>query len=170
MEWKKVELCELSARIDPIVAMRNNWFLVAAEDNGKANALTAGWGALGNVWEKKTITVYIRPQRHTKKFMDASGRFTATFFAGHQQELLYLGTHSGADEPDKIERSGLHLTHVDGQPTFEEGDLTLICRTLYRQPMEPQCFTDAALCEEAYPDKDYSVIYVAEIEGAYERV
>lgn len=170
MEWKKIELNELSARIDPVVAMRENWFLVTAEADGKANTLTAGWGALGNVWEKKTLTVYIRPQRHTKKFMDASGRFTATFFAGHQQELLYLGTHSGAQEPDKIDHAGLHLTHVDGQPTFAEGNLVLLCRTLYRQPLEPECFTDAAVCEAAYPEKDYSVVYVAEIEAAYEKV
>ena len=49
MKLKKIELSELSAKIDPIVAMRDKWFLVTAEDGGKANTLTAGWGALGNV-------------------------------------------------------------------------------------------------------------------------
>ena len=170
MNLKKIELNELSTKIDPIVAMRDNWFLVTAEDGGVANTLTAGWGALGNVWEKKTLTVYIRPQRHTNQFMDASGRFTATFFEGqqHQQELLYLGSHSGKDEPDKIEHSGLHLTKVDGQPTFAEGKVVLICKTLYKQALEQDCFTDAALAQANFPDKDYSVMYVAEIEAAYE--
>ncbi len=152
MKLKKIELSELSAKIDPIVAMRDKWFLVTAEDGGKAN----------------TLTVFIRPQRHTKKFMDASGRFTATFFDGHQQELLYLGSHSGAEEPDKIDHARLHLTHVNGQPTFAEGKLVLICRTLYRQALEPDCFLDKAVMEAAYPDKDYSVTYVAEVEAAYE--
>ena len=168
MNVKKIELNELSTKIDPIVAMRDNWFLVTAEDGGVANTLTAGWGALGNVWEKKTLTVYIRPQRHTKQFMDASGRFTATFFDGHQQELLYLGSHSGKDDPDKIEHSGLHLTKVDGQPTFEEGKILLVCKTLYKQALEPECFIDTAFAEASYPDQDYSVAYVAEIEAAYE--
>ena len=168
MNMKKIELNELSTKIDPIVAMRDNWFLVTAEDGGVANTLTAGWGALGNVWEKKTLTVYIRPQRHTKQFMDASGRFTATFFEGHQQELLYLGSHSGKDEPDKIAHSGLHLTKVDGQPTFKEGKIVLVCKTLYKQALDPECFIDPAFAEASYPDKDYSVTYVAEIEAAYE--
>lgn len=168
MQLKKLELNELSAKIDPIVAMRDRWFLVTAENGGKANTLTAAWGALGNVWEKKTLTVYIRPQRYTKKFMDASGRFTVTFFEGHQEELLYLGSHSGAQEPDKIDHTGLHLTHADGQPTFAEGKLVLLCRTLYRQALEPQCFADQSVMEAAYPDKDYSVMYIAEIEAAYE--
>ena len=168
MKAKRIGLEELSARIDPVVALRNQWFLVTAEDGGEANTLTAGWGALGNVWEHKTITVYIRPQRYTKQFMDASGRFTATFFDGHQKELLYLGTHSGADEPDKIQHTGLHLTHVDGQPTFTEGKLLLTCRTLYRQAMEPQYFLDKTVAEANYPREDYSIMYVAEIEAAYE--
>mgnify|MGYP004655241705 CR=1 FL=1 len=168
MKLKKLQLDELCAKIDPVVAVRDKWFLVTAESNGKVNTLTAGWGALGNVWEKKTITVYIRPQRYTKKFMDESGRFTATFFDGHQKELLYLGTHSGADDPEKTEHSGLHLTDVDGQPTFEEGKIVLVCRTLYRQALESECFVDKTVEESAYPDKDYSVVYIAEIETAYE--
>ena len=91
---------------------------MTAEAEGKVNTLTAGWFTLGNNWEKKIATVFIRPQRHTKKFIDASGRFTLTFFDGHQDTLGYLGTHSGADVPDKIEKSGLHLTQGDGQPTY----------------------------------------------------
>lgn len=52
--------------------------------------------------------------------------------------------------------------------TFEEGKLVLVCRTLYRQAMEPDCFLDKEVMEAAYPDKDYSVMYMAEIEAAYE--
>ncbi|HBF14506.1 MAG TPA: flavin reductase [Clostridiales bacterium] len=168
MQFKKIELDNLCEKIDPVVSMRNKWFLVTAESNGTTNTLTAGWGALGNVWEKKTLTVYIRPQRHTKKFMDESGRFTATFFDGYQKELLYLGTHSGADEPEKIKHSGLHLIYADGQPTFSEGKIVLICKTLYKQAFEPECFVDKNVMEAAYPDKDYSIAYIAEIEAAYE--
>ena len=113
-------------------------------------------------------TKYIRPQRHTKKFMDASGRFTMTFFDGHMQELGYLGSNSGADVPDKIEKAGLHVTKIDGQPTFEEGKYVLICKTIYKDAFKPECFSDAAFAEANYPDKDYSVMYIAEIEAAYE--
>ena len=168
MNTKRIELNELSKRIDPIVEMRESWFLVTAENEGTVNTLTCGWGALGNLCEKKTAIVYIRPQRHTKQFMDASGRFTMTFFDGHQQDLLFLGSHSGADMPDKIEQAGLHTTHVDGQPTFEEGKLVLNCKTIYKDALKPENFVESTLAETNYPDEDYSVMYIAEIESAYE--
>ncbi|WP_295361911.1 hypothetical protein [uncultured Pseudoramibacter sp.] len=95
MKTRKMEISEIASKIDPIVGMRDQWYLVTAEKDGRVNALTATWGAFGNVWEKKTVTVYIRPQRYTKQFMDAAGRFTLTFFDGHQQEMMYLGSHSG---------------------------------------------------------------------------
>jgi flavin reductase (DIM6/NTAB) family NADH-FMN oxidoreductase RutF len=168
MKTKKIELSEITTKMDPIVGMRDKWYLVSAEKDGKVNALTAGWGAFGNVWEKKTVTVYIRPQRYTKQFMDASGRFTLTFFDGYQDALLYMGSHSGKDVPDKIEKAGLTLTHINGEPTYEEGKYMLVCRILYRQAQKPENFIDSAFAEETFPDHDYSVMYVAEIEAAYE--
>lgn len=168
MKTTKIELNELSKIIDPVVAMRENWYLVTAQNDGVVNTLTAGWGALGNLWEKKIAIVYIRPQRHTKKFMDASGRFTMSFFDGRQQEMGYLGSNSGADVPDKIEKSGLHVTHVDGQPTFEEGKMVLNCKILYAQEQKIENFVDPTLAKACFPDEDYSVMYVAEIESAYQ--
>lgn len=170
MKTKPIELSELTKLIDPVVAMRDNWYLVTAEKDGKANALTAGWGAFGNLWEKKIAIVYLRPQRYTKEFVDAAGRFTMTFFDGHQDELLYMGSHSGREEPDKISAAGLHLTHVDGQPTYEEGKYVLICKNLYTQAQDPADFLDPDLAAANFPDKDYSVMYVAEIKRAYEIV
>ncbi|MFQ9071844.1 MAG: hypothetical protein ACLR43_03175 [Faecalibacillus faecis] len=32
--------------------------------------MTASWGQLGHLWGKN-VTVYIRPQRYTKEFVDA---------------------------------------------------------------------------------------------------
>lgn len=168
MNLKKIELNELSKKIDPIMEMRDNWYLVTAEHGGIVNALTAGWGTFGNLWEKKVVTVYIRPQRNTKKFMDASGKFTLTFFDGHQKERGFIGSNSGADVPDKIQKSGLRLTSVEGQPTYEEGKIVALCKTIYTQKIQPENFIEKDFVEQTYPDKDYSVMYVAEILAAYE--
>lgn len=173
MKTKRMELSEITKVIDPIVGMRqNDWYLITAEKDGVANTLTAAWGGFGNVCEKKTATVYIRPQRYTKKFMDASGRFTMTFFDfdKYAKALGYLGSHSGADEQDKIKNAGLTLTQIDGQPTYEEGKYVLICKTFFRQQLAPENFVDSKVADESYPDKDYSVMYIAEIESAYEIV
>ena len=165
---KELNAAEIAAKIDPIVAARKNCFLVTATDGKETNTLTAGWFTLGNNWEKKIATVFIRPQRYTKKFMDASGRFTLSFFEGHTDALMYLGTHSGADVADKIEKSGLHLTQIDGQPAYEEAKYVLVCKTIYVQPVLPENFVEAGFGEKMYPDHDYSIQYVAEIEKAYE--
>jgi hypothetical protein len=168
MKTKKIELSEISKQIDPIVAMREtNWFLVTARDKDGTNTLTAAWGAFGNVWEKKTVTIYIRPQRYTKKFIDNSGEFTLTFFDGYLKEMGYLGSNSGRDVPDKIEKSGLHLIDINNKPTYEEGKLVLVCKTLYREALKPENFIERSFAEQTYPDKDYSVMYIAEITDAY---
>ncbi len=45
--------------------------------DGVVNTLTVEGGTLGNMCDKKTVTVYIRPQRYTKKsgvFAEVEGR------------------------------------------------------------------------------------------------
>ena len=118
MGFKKVDVKTLDMK--PFEKIGSEWMLISAAKDGKANTMTASWGGIGVLWGKNVATVYIRPQRHTKEFIDAGDTFTISFFGGeHMKELGYLGKVSGKDVPDKIEQSGLHLTAVDGQPGFE---------------------------------------------------
>ena len=169
MKTKPIKIEEITKVIDPIVAMaKQQWFLATAEVDGVAATLTCAWGAFGNVWNKNAMTIYVRPQRHTLPFIQKSGRFTATFFDGHLQELGYLGTVTGYEVPDKIEKSGLHLTHIDGNPTFEEGKYVIVCRVIYQQRLEKDLFVDQTIPGKSYPTEDYSYMIVGEIEAAYE--
>lgn len=119
MEFKKVDVKTLDMK--PFEKIGSEWMLISAAKDGKANTMTASWGGIGVLWGKNVATVYIRPQRHTKEFVDAGDTFTISFFGGeHMKELGYLGKVSGKDVPDKIEQSGLHLTEIDGQPGSEE--------------------------------------------------
>ena len=81
-----------------------------------------------------------------------------------------MGSHSGKDIPDKIEKAGLTLIHTEGEPTYKEGKYMLVCRTLYWQAQKPENFLDPAFAEKTFPDHDYSVMFIAEIEAAYEIV
>ena len=106
---------------------------------------------------------FIRPQRYTKEFVDNADTFSLCFFGGEKmQELKYLGTASGRDE-DKIAKSGLTLTHIDGVPCFEEATTVLICRKMYVQTLREDCFIDRAVMESSYPQRDFHDLYVAEI-------
>ena len=67
--------------------------------------MTASWGGVGIMWGKTAATIYLRPQRYTKEFVDANDTFTLSFFGGREKQAMgYLGKVSGRDEPDKISR------------------------------------------------------------------
>ena len=169
MNIKELPIENITKVIEPIKAMqREQCFLASAEVNGEVRTLTCAWGAFGNVWKRKTVTIYIRPQRHTLPFIEKSNAFTMTFFDGHIKELMYLGTVSAKDEPDKISKSGLHIMHIDDQPTFLEGKYVIICKVLYKQRLDKDCFIDKEVCKIAYPNEDYSYMFVGEIIKAYE--
>ena len=169
MEIKELKIEDITKVIEPICAMQTTqWFLATAEVDGEIRTLTCAWGAFGNVWKKKTATIYIRPQRHTLPFIEQSRRFTMTFFDGHLKEMGYLGRVSAKEAPNKIEKSGLHIAHIEDNPTFEEGKYVIICRVLYKQQLDEKCFVDKNVCNAAYPNKDYSYMFVGEIEKAFE--
>ena len=142
----------------------DRWMLVAATDkDGKTNAMTASWGGLGVLWGKKVAFVFIRPQRYTTKFVDDAENFSLSFFEESYKPMLgYMGKVSGKNE-DKIKKSGLTVQYKDGAPVFKEASLTLICRKMYRQTLEEDCFIDKTNIGKWYPQKDYHDMYVAEI-------
>ena len=143
----------------------DRWMLVAATDkSGKTNAMTASWGGVGVLWGKKVAFVFIRPQRYTKKFVDEAERFSLSFFDDSFKKTLgYMGKVSGRDE-DKIAKSGLTLSDINGVPVFKEASLTLVCRKLYRQTLEEKWFLETDNIDKWYPQRDYHDVYVAEIE------
>ena len=96
--------------------------------------------------------------------MTSQNHFTLSFYDDtFKKDLSYLGSVSGRDE-DKIAKTRLTPTDANGIPFFEEAKIVLICKKLYSQPMDPEGFVDKSLDEQWYPEKDYHVLYAAEIE------
>lgn len=163
---KKIDVRELQK--NPFQMIGDEWMLISAKTEDKVNTMTASWGGMGIMWGKAVVTVYIRPQRHTKKFVDNSEYFTLSFFDGEQKKALgYLGAVSGAEVPDKIQQSGLHLNDMAGLPAYEEASLVLVCKKLYAQEMQEECFIGTEEIERWYPEKDYHTLYMAEIVAVY---
>ena len=55
---------------NPFEMIGTDWMLITAKRNDKVNTMTASWGGLGVIWNKNVVTVYIRPQRYTKEFIE----------------------------------------------------------------------------------------------------
>lgn len=164
---QQIDLAQLGKYVDAVNDIQTTGMLVSATADGKTNALLATWGALGCLWGRKCAFIFIRPSRYTNGFIEKSKRFTLTFFENRTEAMNYLGSHSGRDEPDKIKNAGLTLTEIDGQPTFEEGKLVLLCRNMYAAPIERENFIEKNIDDEKNPQGNRSIVYVAEIEKGY---
>ena len=155
---------------NPFTMIGKEWLLITAEKDGKANTMTASWGGVGVLWGKNVATLYIRPQRYTKEFVDNSDYFTLCFFDESYRKALNLcGSTSGRDV-DKIKECGFTVQAGAGNaPYFAEAELVLVCKKRYVQPMKPECFTDETIDGKFYPQKDYHVMYIGQIVEAYQK-
>ena len=54
---------------------------------------------------------------------------------------------------------------TDGTVTFKQARMTLVCRKLYKQQIDPDCFTDKSLLSNY--NGDYHYVFVGEIEKVY---
>ncbi|ABR47484.1 conserved hypothetical protein [Alkaliphilus metalliredigens QYMF] len=147
----------------PFRIVGNDWMLITAEKDGQVNTMTASWGGFGVMWNKNVAFIVIRPQRYTKGFVDAADTFSLTFFdKDFKEQLSYLGTVSGRDE-DKISKLNLSIEYSGETPYFTNANLVIICKKLYAQKYESQCFIDSTVDAESYPEKDYHTMYIAEV-------
>ncbi len=149
----------------------NEWMLVTATGaDGRVNTMTASWGGVGVLWNKRVAFVFIRPQRYTFGFAESGERATLSFFrGGYKKELGYCGSRSGRDT-DKIADTGLTPVLTDeGATGFSEAELIMSCRKLYGQWLDGGAFFDEDARASSYPAEDYHKMFVYEIEGVYER-
>lgn len=162
MQFKEMEITE--QLMNPFDRIGKQWMLITAGDKEKSNTMTASWGGVGIMWGKPTATVYIRPQRYTKEFVDRNEYFTISFLPEtYRKALNVCGTVSGKDTADKWKEAGLHPFETEGTVGVEEAEEIYVCRKLYAQKMLPGCFLETECDEKWYPEKDYHTMYIAEI-------
>ena len=157
---------------DPFTKIGKEWMLISACDekrqDKKINTMTASWGGVGVLWNKNVFFCFVRPQRFTKEFIDASDTVTLSFFdEAFRDALTKCGRVSGRD-CNKIQDAGLHANAVDGAVFFEEAKLTIVGKKLFNQYLDEESFVDKALIGTNYPGKDYHMMYICEITGVYE--
>lgn len=152
---------------NPFSKIGKEWMLITAGDQEKFNTMTASWGSLGVMWGKNVAFTFIRPQRYTKKFIDNNDTFSLCFFdEKFKKDLSYLGSVSGKNE-DKISKTDLNVDFIENTPYFKEASLVMICKKLYAQNLEPNCFIDKSLDNKWYENKDYHTMYVSEIQKIF---
>lgn len=156
------EVNPLELSCNPFQMIGKDWALVTAGDETGCNTMTVSWGNMGIMWNKNIVTVFIRPQRYTKEFLDRFDNFTLSFYEESSRDALKLcGSKSGRDM-DKIKAAGLTPVHENGTTYFAEARLVLECRKIYLDKIRPEGFLDPSI-QKNYPENDYHLIYMGEI-------
>ena len=135
--WKQITPREIEGNAVKLFA--DDWFALAAGQEGDMNLMTIAWGNIGVLWGKPVVTVYVSTSRYTNSFMERNNYFTITRFpASMRDKLQYLGSVSGRDE-DKVKGAGITAEFTElGNPIFSEADLAIECRKIYAEPFKPE--------------------------------
>ena len=151
------------------------WFrdaqLLAAGDKENSNAMTIGWGGIGTLWQKPTLTVYVAEKRYTKEFMDNAVYFTVMSFDVENSKVLnYMGTKSGRDG-DKAKALGLHTAYTaNGTPYYTEATMVIECRIMYAAPFDPNGFkSDVPKNMYSHFPAGFHSMYMGEVVNAWKK-
>ena len=140
------------------------WALLTAGTKDAYNSMTIGWGGMGTLWGKPVVTVYVKPSRYTYKFLNDNEYFTVSFYSEeYRKALAVMGSKSGRD-CDKVKEAGLTPKFLEKSTTFEQADVTILCKKIYYDDMimerfhyDAQKFYDKERNEgrEQYPHRMY---------------
>ena len=150
---------------NPFQLIGKDWMLVTAKNGDRINTMTASWGGMGVMWNKNVAVTVLRPQRCTRKFIDATDRFSLSFYdESCRKDMTYVGRHSGNDDPDKIDKTDFTPAEIDGVPYFKEAKIVLVCKKMAKSKFDPSDFIDETITDAWYPQKDFHYIYYGAIE------
>lgn len=147
-----------------ITRISREWFLLSTGPQPGCNMLTGSWGLMGTLWHRPVFTVFVRSGRYTRELLDRYDGFCLNFFGeGFRETLQFCGTRSGRDV-NKVRESGLTVFEPEpGLSAFQEAELVLVCRKLYRMEMDPSLLLDSAL-QQQFGGGDPHIAYTGSID------
>ena len=160
-DFKEIRPAEITGNVFDLIGRQ--WMLITAGDKSSGyNTMTANWGGLGVLWNGPVAFCFVRPQRHTFKFIERNDCFSLSFYDDkYRSALEFCGTKSGRDY-DKAKETGLTPVFGDEAVYFGEAKLVLICKKLYTGTFDPSKFLEQDI-ESNYPAKDYHKAYIGAV-------
>ena len=151
-----------AAQVRIVEELAGEWGLITAGTIDDFNTMTIVWGQTGTMWWKPVVTAYVVPTRHTYGYVNDNDYFTIQLFPeGYKDDLQLLGSRSGRDD-DKVAETKLTPVAYEHGVTFAEASLTLVCKKLYRQPMETELVSSDVI-DQYYAAQPAHEAYIAEI-------
>lgn len=149
----------------PFHTLDRRWMLLTAGSlAGSFNPMTISWGSFGTIWNKPFAMTLVRPTRFTYGLMESGEDFTLCLFPDELKKRVHgvCGHRSGRDQ-DKVAAAGLTPipSTVVEAPGFDEAELILECRQIYRDDLDPSLFMDPAT-HDMYDD-DHHRFWLGEV-------
>ncbi len=148
---------------NPFKKFDKDWALLTAGTKENFNAMTISWGAMGTLWFKPVIMVFVRPDRHTFNFLMQNDGFTVSFYKEDQRQMLsQMGTTSGRNT-NKIKNANLTPKFCKNGITFNEATETFFCKKIYVQKLDFSAVSQDIKnrCYQNAPDVHY--LFVGEV-------
>ncbi len=165
---KNIDIAAIST--NPVELIGKQWMLITAGTAEKFNCMTASWGGIGFLWNRPVAFVFVRPNRHTVKYIEEHPSFTLSFMPEqYRQDLVFCGRNSGRDV-DKMAHTSLKPAATPaGLPTFADAELVLECRKMFRTTLQEADFLDWSEVSPAWyaADNPLHYLYICEISAAY---
>ena len=167
---KSIDINTLDVSASKLIGKQ--WMLITAGTPDAFNCMTASWGGLGFLWNRPVAFVFVRPNRHTAKFIDEQAAFTLSFMPEkYREDLIFCGRNSGRDV-DKMAATALqaHIT-PNGLVAMEDADLVLECRKMAVATMQEADFINYAEVSPQWydPTNPLHKVYICEIAATYVR-
>jgi len=126
---------DLAACASTLVKAIEQGVLITTRSGDKVNAMVAGWGTIGFIWNRPVFVAYVREDRYTRALLDENPEFTVNIPLGKvdRNVMRICGMQSGRDM-DKLAAAGLTAVAPKeiSVPGILEFPLTLECRVVYR--------------------------------------
>lgn len=167
-QWQEIKPQDID--VNAVKMFADDWMLLSAGKDTSMNMMTIAWGALGELWGKPVVTVYVSTDRYTYKFLEDNEYFTVTAFPEQfRDKLQYLGSVSGRDE-DKVKGSGLtpEFTKL-GNPIYKEANLAIECKKIYAEQFKKELMPLEQ--RQWYDEKKQGVhvMYIGEIVNVWKK-
>ena len=167
MSFSEIKPAELN--LNPFSKIEE-WALLTVGDKQEFNMMTITGLMMGQLWLKKTLQVYIHPERYSYHIINKSNYFTVSFFPEPRCKALVMAGKLHGNQCDKTRETGLTPQFDQNGVYFREADIVFICRKIYHTDVEESLFDSQEVFKGYYHDNTvFHRIFVGEIEKVLKR-
>ena len=167
MDFNEIKLADL--HLNPFTKIEE-WALLTVGDRQEFNMMTITGLMMGQLWIKKTLQVYVHPDRHSYSIMNKSNYFTVSFFPEPRCKALEIAGKLHGNRCDKTKETGLTPQFDQNGVYFGEADIVFVCRRIYHTDVEKPLFDSQEVFNGYYRDSTvFHRIFIGEIEKVLKR-